>query len=90
MAIAGIVVGFIVRVIPAGIANGFTLVGICSSAPGWYVYTLLGPVAAFAVTWGVSLATQKVCPSNEYGFHFNENGTPILKADLDVATAINS
>ncbi len=89
-AIAGIVVGFIVRVIPAGIANGFTLVGICSSAPGWYVYTLLGPVAAFAVTWGVSLATQKVCPSNEYGFHFNENGTPILKADLGVATATNS
>lgn len=78
-AIAGIAVGFFVRVIPAGIANGFTLVGICSSAPGWYIYTLLGPVLAFVVTWGVSLLTLKNCPSNEYGFHFDENDTPVLK-----------
>ncbi len=76
-AIAGIIAGAVVRIIPAGIANGFTLVGICSSAPGWYVYTLLGPVVAFMVTWAVSLVTQKQCPSNEYGFHFDENDTPL-------------
>lgn len=89
-AIAGIVVGSLVRVVPAGIANGFTLVGICSSAPGWYVYTLLGPVVAFLVTWLVSLATQKACPSNEYGFHFDENDTPVLKNELDQKIAVNS
>lgn len=78
-ALAGIIAGFLVRVIPAGLANGFTLVGICSSAPGWYIYTLLGPVVAFIVTAAVALATQKSCPSNEYGFHFDANDTPILK-----------
>ena len=78
-AIAGIIAGAIVRIIPAGIANGFTLVGICSSAPGWYIYTLLGPVVAFVVTFAVTLATQKQCPSNEYGFHFDENDSPIIK-----------
>ncbi|MBQ4133340.1 MAG: hypothetical protein IJD04_06370 [Desulfovibrionaceae bacterium] len=78
-AIAGIIAGALVRIIPSGIANGFTLEGICSSAPGWYIYTLLGPVVAFIVTWIVSLATQKQCPSNEYGFHFDENDTPIVK-----------
>ena len=67
-ALSGILAGFLVRVIPAGLANGFTLVGICSGAPGWYVYTLLGPLVAFVVTVVVSLATQKNCPSNEYGF----------------------
>ena len=77
-AVAGIIAGFVVRVIPAGIANGFTLVGICSSAPGWYIYTLLGPIVAFTVTIVVTLATQKVCPSNEYGFHFDKNDVPVL------------
>ena len=77
-AVAGIVAGLLVRVVPAGLANGFTLEGICSSAPGWYVYTLLGPIVAFAVTIVVTLATQKTNPSNEYGFHFDENDAAII------------
>lgn len=77
-AIAGIISGFLVRVIPAGLANGFSLVGICSSAPGWYIYTLIGPLVAFAVTIIVSLLTQKISPSNEYGFHFDENNNVVL------------
>lgn len=76
-AVAGIVAGLMVRVVPAGIANGFSLEGICSSAPGWYIYTLLGPIVAFAVTIAVTLATQKINPSNEYGFHYDEDDTPI-------------
>ena len=74
---AGIIAGLLVRIIPAGIANGFTLEGVCSSAPGWYIYTLLGPIVAFAVTIIVSLSTQKLNPSNEYGFHYDANDNPI-------------
>ena len=76
-AVAGIIAGLLVRIIPAGIANGFTLEGVCSSAPGWYIYTLLGPIVAFAVTIIVSLSTQKLNPSNEYGFHYDANDDPI-------------
>jgi Na+/proline symporter len=75
-AVAGIISGLLIRIIPAGIANGFTLEGVCSSAPGWYIYTLLGPIVAFAVTITVSLATQKANPSNEYGFHYDADDNP--------------
>ncbi len=76
-AVAGIISGLLIRIIPAGIANGFTLEGVCSSAPGWYIYTLLGPIVAFAVTITVSLATQKANPSNEYGFHYDADDNPV-------------
>lgn len=81
-AVAGIVGGLLIRIIPAGIANGFTLEGICSSAPNWYIYTLLGPLVAFAVTITVSLFTQKHNPSNEYGFHYDEDDQPLTVDQL--------
>ena len=73
-AIAGILAGLMVRVVGSGIENGFSLEGICSSAPSWYIYTLAAPIVSFIVMWAVSLATQKIDPSNEFGFHFDENG----------------
>ncbi len=76
-AIAAIVSGSLVRVVGAGIENGFTLEGVASSSPSWYVYTLAAPIVSFIAMWAVSLATQKVDPSNEYGFHFDENGEVI-------------
>ncbi len=76
-AIAAIVSGLLVRVVGAGIENGFTLEGVASSSPSWYVYTLAAPIVSFIAMWAVSLATQKVDPSNEYGFHFDENGEVI-------------
>ena len=76
-AMASIISGLLVRVIGAGLENGFTLEGVASSSPSWYVYTLAAPVVSFIVMWSVSLATQKVNPSNEFGFHFDENGDVI-------------
>lgn len=78
-AISGIIAGLTVRILGSGIENGFTLEGICSSSDNWYIYTLAAPIVSFAVIWIVSLATQKNNPSNEYGFHFDENGDVIEK-----------
>ena len=76
-AIASIISGLLVRVVGAGLENGFTLEGVASSSPSWYVYTLAGPAVGFVVMWAVSLATQKRNPSNEFGFHFDEHGDAI-------------
>ena len=76
-AIASIIAGLLVRVIGAGLENGFSLEGVASSSPSWYIYTLAAPVVSFIVMWAVSLATQKSNPSNEFGFHFDANGDVI-------------
>lgn len=76
-AIAGILTGLLVRVVGAGLENGFTLHGVASSSPSWYIYTLAAPIMSFIAIWIVSLATQKVDPSNEYGFHFDANNNII-------------
>lgn len=86
-AVAGIVTGIVVRVLGAGFANGFTLEAI-AYAGDWYVWTMLAPVLAFVVMFVVSLATQKINPSNEYGFHYNEDGDPIF-LDGKVASAVD-
>ena len=77
-AIAGIVTGIAVRVVGAGIANGFTLKSI-AYAGDWYIWTLAAPICAFIVMIIVSLATQHIRPSNEYGFHYDADGDPIYK-----------
>jgi Na+/proline symporter len=77
-AIAGIIAGIGTRVIGAGIENGFTLKAI-AYAGDWYVWTLAAPITAFVVMIVVSLATQKMKPSNEYGFHYDADGDPIYK-----------
>lgn len=78
-AIAGIITGISVRVIGAGIANGFTLKDI-AYAGDWYIWTLAAPICAFIAMIIVSLATQSIKPSNEYGFHYDENDDPIFKS----------
>lgn len=60
-AIAGFIAGAVVRIIGAGLLNGFTLSGIASSADSWYYFTLGGPLAALLAMVAVSLATQSVC-----------------------------
>ena len=77
-AVAGILAGIGTRVIGAGIANGFTLKSI-AYAGDWYVWTLGAPTVAFIVMIAVSLATQKICPSNEYGFRYDADGDPVFK-----------
>lgn len=76
-ALAAIIVGSLVRVCGAGFANGFTLETI-AYAGDWYIWSLAAPAAAFVVMAVVSLLTQKVKPSNEYGFHYDVNDEPVL------------
>ncbi len=76
-AIAGIIAGFFTRIIGAGVMNGFSLKSI-AYAGDWYVWSLVAPLAAFVVTVIVSLLTQKSCPSNEYGFHYDSDGDPVF------------
>lgn len=76
-AIAGIVTGIVVRVVGAGIANGFTLESI-AYAGDWYIWTLAAPICAFIAMYVVSLLTQQSNPSNEYGFHYDANDEPVF------------
>lgn len=76
-AVAAIVTGAVVRVCGAGFANGFTLETI-AYAGDWYIWSLAAPAAAFIVMTAVSLATQSIKASNEYGFHYDEKGDPVL------------
>lgn len=60
-AVAGLLTGGLVRIVGAGMVNGFTLPGIASSADSWYYFTLGGPAAALIAMVVVSLATQSLC-----------------------------
>ena len=77
-AIAGIIAGISFRILGPGLAGGFSPESIAYGGDIWYVWTLASPVIAFAVMIGVSLATQKTKPSNEYGFHFDADGNPLF------------
>ena len=60
-AIAGFIAGAGVRIVGAGLLNGFTLPGIASSANSWYYFTLGGPLSALLAMVAVSLITQTAC-----------------------------
>ncbi len=77
-AIAGIIAGISFRILGPGLAGGFSPESIAYGGDIWYVWTLASPVIAFAVMIGVSLATQKIKPSNEYGFHFDADDNPLF------------
>ena len=77
-AIAGIIAGISFRILGPGLAGGFSPESIAYGGDIWYVWTLASPVIAFAVMIGVSLATQKAKPSNEYGFHFDADDNPLF------------
>jgi len=85
-AIAGIIAGLSMRILGPGLTEGFSLTTIAYAGDVWYLWTLFSPVVAFTVTIIVSLATQKKNPSNEYGFHFNADGNPVL---VDGSVVVN-
>ena len=77
-AVAGIIAGLAFRVLGPALTEGISLTSIAYAGDTWYLWTLLSPILAFAVTIVVSLATQKQNPSNEYGFHFDANGDVVM------------
>ena len=60
-AIAGLIAGALVRVVGAGMINGFSVAGIASTTDTWYYFTLAGPLASLAAMVLVSLLTQASC-----------------------------
>ena len=64
-AIAGMLMGILIRVGVCGMQYGFSMESLAFTGEDWYLYTLGAPVACILTIVAVSLATQKIDPPIE-------------------------